>query len=87
MQAEQLIVKDTTTEKEYKVTVVHQNGANAEIKGLPVKLSAFLFNFTDSEIVNDTVDVINVLITMYDSRSNGTINIVQELPSEKEFKE
>lgn len=40
-----------------------------------MKLSAFLFNFTDSEIVNDTVDVISVLITMYDSRGNGTINI------------
>ena len=52
-----------------------------------MKLSAFLFNFTDSEIVNDTVDVINVLITMYDSRGNGTINITQDLPSEKQFKE
>ncbi len=33
------------------------------------------------------MDVINVLITMYDSKGNGQINIINELPSEQEFKE
>ena len=39
--------------------------------GLPNQLKAFIFNFTDKEILEDTTDVINVLITMYDSKGNG----------------
>jgi hypothetical protein len=49
---------------------------------LPKQLTAFLFNFTDKELLEDTMDVINVLITMYDSKGNGQINIINELPSE-----
>ena len=39
--------------------------------GLPNKLGAFLFNFTDKDILEDTADVLNVLITMYDSKGDG----------------
>jgi len=51
--------------------VVEDENGRIELKGLPTKLSAFLFNFTDKEVKEDTVDVINVLITMYDSKGNG----------------
>lgn len=33
------------------------------------------------------MDVINVLITMYDSKGNGQVSIAMPLPSESEFKE
>lgn len=59
----------------------------AEIKGLPAELALYMFNFTDAEIINDTVDVIRVLITMYDSRRNGQLEIVHELPTETDFLE
>lgn len=52
-----------------------------ELKGLPPQLATFLFNFTDREIKEDTVDIINVLITMYDSKGNGQVNIVNQLPN------
>jgi hypothetical protein len=41
------------------------------LEGLPSKLGAFLFNFTEKEIFEDTDDVLNVLITMYDSKGDG----------------
>lgn len=69
------------------VTIIDHGNGKADIEGLPNKLTAFLFNFTDKELMEDTIDVVNTLITMYDSRVNGHINIVNELPSEKEFKE
>jgi hypothetical protein len=34
-----------------------------------------MFNFSDKELAEDTLDVINVLITMYDSGRNGRIVI------------
>ncbi len=46
-----------------------------------------MFNFTDKELLEDTLDVLQVLITMHDSKGNGQINIVNELPTEEEFKE
>lgn len=45
-----------------------------------------MFNFTDKELLEDTLDVLQVLITMHDSKGNGQINIVNELPTEEEFK-
>jgi serine/threonine protein kinase len=56
------------------------------LEGLPSKLGAFLFNFTEKEIFEDTDDVLNVLITMYDSKGDGQKHIVNELPSAEEFK-
>lgn len=56
------------------------------MEGLPSKLGAFLFNFTEKEIFEDTDDVLNVLITMYDSKGDGQKHIVNELPSAEEFK-
>ena len=42
-----------------------------ELVGLPPQLNAFIFNFTERDIYEDTVDIINVLITMYDSKGDG----------------
>jgi len=80
------ILHDNHEDKRYDVTVVADDGTgNADIQGLPVQLSAFLFNFTDKEICESALDVINVLITMYDSKGNGRINIVQDLPTQDQF--
>lgn len=68
-------IKSTQTGYVFSVTATEKHG-RAELEGLPIELSAFLFNFTDKEILEDTVDVINVLITMYDSKGNGQVNIV-----------
>ena len=73
--------------KKYDVKVVDDPNDGIDIVGLPTVLKAFMFNFTDKELKEDTEDVINVLITMYDSKGNGRINIETQLPSEKEFKE
>jgi len=43
--------------------------------GLPNELNSYLFNFSEKDIYEDTNDVINVLITMYDARPiNGNLN-------------
>jgi len=64
--------------KDGALITVHvvENEGRVELKGLPPQLGTFLFNFTDREIREDTVDIINVLITMYDSKGNGQVNIV-----------
>ena len=79
----QFRVVDTETDQEYIANV--EKDGEVEVTGLPVQLSAFMFNFSDKELAEDTLDVINVLITMYDSGRNGRIVIQHELPSKKEF--
>ena len=53
------------------MTLVNKGDGRGELLGLPNKLGAFLFNFTDQEILEDPDDVLNVLITMYDSKGDG----------------
>ena len=55
---------------------------HVDIEGLPPQLSAFMLNFSDKELKENALDVINVLITIYDSKGNGRINIVNELPTQ-----
>lgn len=55
--------------------------------GLPNQLNAFLFNFTSKDIWEDTAIVINVLITMYDSKGDGQANLINKMPTENEFGE
>lgn len=63
--------------KTYDVTLVTHGEGKGELVGLPNKLSAFLFNFTEKEIYENTTDVIDVLITMYDSKGDGQANLVE----------
>lgn len=63
------------------------DGEKSKILGLPAELSLYMFNFTDKEIAEDTLDVIRVLITMHDARHNGKLEIVHEMPTEGEFVE
>ena len=65
------LLKDTQTDQTSTITVIDHGNGKADIEGLPKQLTAFLFNFTDKELMEDTMDVINVLITMYDSKGNG----------------
>jgi hypothetical protein len=66
------VLRSTSDGKFYHVNVIDHGDGKAELEGLPNKLGAFLLsNFTDKEILEDTTDVINVLITMYDSKGNG----------------
>jgi hypothetical protein len=53
------------------VTLVDKGEGRGELQGLPNKLGAFMFNFTEQDILQDTDDVLNVLITMYDSKGDG----------------
>ena len=48
-------------------------------------MNAFLFNFTGKDIHDDTMDVLNVLITMYDSKGDGQANLLSKMPTENEF--
>ena len=57
--------------KTYEVSLVNKGDGRGELVGLPNKLGAFLFNFTEQDILEDTEDVLNVLITMYDSKGDG----------------
>ena len=53
------------------MTLINKGDGRGELQGLPNKLGAFLFNFTEQDILEDTEDVLNVLITMYDSKGDG----------------
>ena len=57
----------------------------AEFEGLPNHLKAFVFNFTEKDIYDHPEDVINCLITMYDSKGDGQANIVNKLPHNSVF--
>jgi hypothetical protein len=65
------LVNQTLDNKSFDVTLLNKGEGRGELRGLPNKLGAFLFNFTEQEIFEDTADVINVLITMYDSKGDG----------------
>ena len=66
--------------------VVKQIGPEqGEFVGLPNQLNAYAFNFTPKDIYEDAQDVLNVLITMYDSKGDGQINLVKKLPTEIQF--
>lgn len=66
-----------TDGKTYEVTLVSHGEGKGELVGLPKKLNAFIFNFTEKEIYENTTDVIDVLITMYDSKGDGQANLVE----------
>lgn len=57
----------------------------AELQGLPPQLNAFVFNFTDKDIYESTIDVLHCLITMYDSKGDGQQNIINKMPRESQF--
>lgn len=65
------LIKSNQDNKTYEVTLLDKGDGRGELVGLPNKLGAFLFNFTDKDILEDTADVLNVLITMYDSKGDG----------------
>ena len=44
-----------------------------------------MFNFTPKDIFEDTVDVLNVLITMHDAKGDGQKNLVTKMPSDDQF--
>ena len=69
----EFLVTDTKENIDHKITVTRNEENRVEINGLPNKLGAFLINFTDKELAESTLDVINTLITMYDARGNGRI--------------
>ena len=65
------MIKSNQDNKTYEVTLLDKGDGRGELVGLTNKLGAFLFNFTDKDILEDTADVLNVLITMYDSKGDG----------------
>lgn len=67
--------------------VLQSEDGTAELVGLPNQLNAFIFNFTGKDIYEDTIDVINVLITMYDSKGDGQTNLMKKMPTEMQFGE
>lgn len=73
--------------KKYQVRAVSKSDNEVVLEGLPDSLKQFLFNFTNQELLEDTLDVINVLITMYDSKGNGQVSMALPLPTEDEFKQ
>lgn len=53
------------------MTLVSKEEGKGELVGLPNQLNAFIFNFSEKDIFEDPIDIINVLITMYDSKGDG----------------
>ncbi len=78
-------IKNNNTNVTHDVTLVVLGEGRAELSGLPNQLNAFIFNFTEKDIYEDTRDVINVLITMYDSKGDGQQNLINKMPTEVEF--
>ena len=75
------------TVQSQKITVqVKQTGpGQGEFVNLPQELQKFLFNFKPQDIFEDTCDVINVLITMFDSKGDGQSNLVKKMPTDDQF--
>ena len=68
-------ITNMSDNKVHEVTLVTKEEGKAELVGLPNQLNSYLFNFSEKDIYEDTVDVINVLITMYDARpTHGVLN-------------
>jgi len=78
-------ITDTKKQVVHDVKLVIIDEGKAELVGLPPQLNAHIFNFTERDIFEDTVDVINVLITMYDAKGDGQANIVNRMPRESQF--
>lgn len=78
-------ITNTQSNVVHDVKLVTKDEGKAELVGLPPQLNAHIFNFTEKDIYEDTVDVINVLITMYDAKGNGQANIVNKMPRESQF--
>ena len=78
-------ITDTKKQVVHDVKLVTIDEGIAELVGLPPQLNAHIFNFTEKDIFEDTVDVINVLITMYDAKGDGQANIVNRMPRESQF--
>jgi hypothetical protein len=69
----------------FEVSVVTIGEGKAELQGLPNKLRAWIVNYTEQDIYESPRDVIDCLITMYDSKGDGQANIVGQLPTEEQF--
>ena len=78
-------ITNTSDQKVHDVKLISKEEGKAELEGLPPQLNAFVYNFTEKDIYEDTVDVINVLITMYDAKGNGQANIVNKMPRQSQF--
>ena len=63
-------ILNQNTKQIHDVTLVNKNG-QGEFQNLPAQLNAFLFNFTGKDILEDTMDVLHCVITMYDSKGDG----------------
>lgn len=69
----------------HEAKLVTKEIGKAELTGLPPQLNAFVFNFTEKDIYESTIDVLHCLITMYDAKGDGQQNIINKLPRESQF--
>lgn len=70
-----------------EVTFSSQN-EKGTFENLPEELGAYLYNYSEEEVRNNPLEVLECLITMYDARGNAQVNILRkiDMPSEEEFK-
>jgi len=78
-------IKNNSDGKIHEAKLVTPAEGKAEFTGLPNHLNAFVFNFTEKDIYESPEDVLNVLITMYDSKGDAGANIVNQLPRDSKF--
>lgn len=78
-------ITNTQSKEVHEVKLVTKEEGKGELQNLPPQLNAHIFNFTQKDIYEDTEDVINVLITMYDSKGNGQANIINKMPLQSQF--
>ena len=80
------VIQNQIDKKVHEVILVIEGDCKASFAGLPNQLNAFLFNFTEKDIFEAPEDIIDVLITMYDSKGDGQATIVNKMPTEDTFK-
>lgn len=65
------VIQNQIDKKVHEVILVIESEGKASFEGLPNQLNAFIFNFTEKDIYEAPEDIIDVLITMYDSKGDG----------------
>lgn len=87
VQLPKVMLFDNSTGQNHQVCVQEISEGQGEFVNLPNKLQAYVFNFTPKDIFEDTLDVLNVLITMYDAKGDGQANLMKKMPTEETFAE
>ena len=79
-QSGQYEILDTESLETFQVTLESKGNGKATYKGLPQKLKAFLFNYSESDIYENPAEVLDCLITMLNAKGecNDSLDLIDE---------